>query len=312
MNIFFCYRPSQLYAADRIIKQLPATDKHIVVSMYTPDINQEKTELYTERLKKKSYAFLLLDFYYSTLLITYLKLLWITKLRKVTIFIASWDIAEFRILSTFLRIKEARTYDDGAINLVVKEEDIAEKAPDSIRVKYLLKYSKWSPLYLMKSSVLHYTFFPQIPQMMKKTTSIGILNESNECAVSDLPPVRLFIGQPVGEFTDIKDEAEYVDRIIKDKNIDYYFPHPREEFEISNKSKVVNSALLFEDYYATHFSDRQCVVYTFFSTTIFSLYGLNNVKAVSLRPQGLLQLTKWLDAYVVLEALGVEIEDLPY
>ena len=311
MNIFFCASTSQLFTVDKVMDVLPDTDKHIVVFMYTPNINREKAMYYSDKVKNRCHSFIFLDFYFSTLITTYIKLLWLTLFRKKIFFVANWSIAEFRILARFLNIKEIRTFDDGAANLVITREGMDERAPNSIRVKYLLKWSKWTPQYLMDNSKAHYSFFSHIPQIMKNLIPISVMGKTpSVVSQQDICPNRILLGQPVTEFVKTDNPAAYVEQVIKDKNIDYYFPHPREEFEISDKSKVVKSPLLFEDYFAEFLSDKPCVIYTFFSTTIVSLYNLPNVKAIVLRPHNLIPAKRWTDTYEMLASLGIETEIL--
>ncbi|MCT8837626.1 glycosyltransferase family 52 protein, partial [Glaesserella parasuis] len=96
--------------------------------------------------------------------------------------------------------------------------------------------------------------------------------------------VVLFVGQPIyemdktGEYK-ITEHIRTVNKLIDKLDVDYFFPHPRENNFLSVKNKYIETVKVFEDFFFERYSQNtDYVIYTFFSGAVISLIGLPNVK----------------------------------
>ncbi|MCT8778716.1 glycosyltransferase family 52 protein, partial [Glaesserella parasuis] len=66
-------------------------------------------------------------------------------------------------------------------------------------------------------------------------------------------------------------------------DIDYYFPHPREDFVIAGIN-YINTEKILEDYIISGLENGyRYVVYTFFSGAVIALSNMESVEIISLK-----------------------------
>jgi len=72
---------------------------------------------------------------------------------------------------------------------------------------------------------------------------------------------------------------DYIVAILKKFNIDVYFPHLRENYNLDKEVGIIKSDYVFEDYVVNLFLEYKKInIYTFFSTAAINVDEIPNVK----------------------------------
>lgn len=72
---------------------------------------------------------------------------------------------------------------------------------------------------------------------------------------------------------------DYIVDILKKFNIDVYFPHLKENYNLDKEVEIINSDYVFEDYVVNLFLEYEKInIYTFFSTAAINVDEIPNVK----------------------------------
>ena len=125
----------------------------------------------------------------------------------------------------------------------------------------------------------------------------------------------ILLGQPIYELetqSKIKNTT-LTEQVIKDYHINKYFPHPRENYHISDV-EYIDTPLIIEDYLIQELKEhpeRKYIIYSYCSTAVLNLQGVSKqIEFVLLKPQDAPELLQGV--YTLFEKLGLQITQLPY
>ncbi len=321
MNLIICYTNLQILIAQRIIELYP--NEEFYGLLYTHK-NSSKNEYYAKQLKAKCTKLEVIyieDLQGSKLKSNYKRLLlffkhcWVPKFDKI--FIASIDICDIHLCLHRMSQAEVITYDDGSLNL------------NPVAFNKILGYSKGSLLYrllnrffgvpsfrdLLKRKTKHYTIY-KAPNVMGKATFIHLfpihLFDSKDVSIQNIK--RILLGQPFYKFGGFEKEqyAKTTNAVIERFAIDYYYPHPREDFQIDGLI-YIDSPYLFEDYLFQEIKknpNTKFEVYSYCSSVLLNLAELKSkqLSMTAIRPS--LMPKELLPTYDSIASLGIKIEDL--
>lgn len=307
MNLVICTTPLQVVIACKTIEQYYPAERFF--GIFLTEVENEKHKYYFKQyLCKKCVSAICLKDARGALW-KILGALWWRGIFSINrVFLASVNIALIHKLLGFVSFNEMYTYDDGMANLIQSGCLNTADAPlPHIQLRALFGLKSYSITLIKQISLRHYTIFPDHANIVSPTSPVQLIDQSME--VDDSPPVRLMLGQSA--YHDAPRDKALTERVIADYKVDYYFPHPKEQYQIEGAVECVRSPLIFEDYFIQHLKDKQCILYTYFSTAALNLSGLPNVQVISLQPQGI-QNKSYLETYQLFEKLGIEVVHLPY
>ena len=163
-----------------------------------------------------------------------------------------------------------------------------------------------------EKSLLHYTIYPNISNIINKTKVVSIFNTENYDNVrSDEKLIKVFLGQPF--YNSSIRNKDFIEKIVKKLDIDFYIPHPREDYRVENVT-YVESKLVFEELFAKEFSNKKCIIYTFYSGAILNLLNLSSVQLISILPKELDDLIIPIkvvnESYGLFKRLGIEVLEI--
>lgn len=194
------------------------------------------------------------------------------------IYFASIDNRYVQLIASNLREAEVFTFDDGYANLNYNGSYYRSGTPNLMR-KFL-----WGVLGVklftqnIRDLILkHYTIYSN-----KKNISVNLKRINLIIPVNDIDGdqiCRILLGQPLNE-VNLKADNNYLKKIINKLNIDFYFPHPRESYEVEDCCEIIDTDLIFEDYVGYLFKKYKLgkiELYTFFSTAVLNIDGFDNV-----------------------------------
>lgn len=286
MNLIICLTPLQMLIAEAIIKEKKLKNTILVVIAYN---DNEKFRYYYKRLGllcDKSYFFLIDN---SSLwnrikaMIQLRKFLSLLKKHKFSsCYLASIDCSYIQLITSGIKYQKLYTFDDGTINLLADSPYYKDKSylfPEKV-FRYIFSIKDKVSLY-RKESILHYTIFKNSRNIISNTEFISFIkfNDVNESNVDKI--IKIFVGQPLSE---IKVDKDAFICFLENENIDYYYPHPREN-EYFDNINYIYSDKIFEDYLVEFLENNTNVkvkVYTFFSTVVMNVNDLKRVKVISL------------------------------
>ena len=105
----------------------------------------------------------------------------------------------------------------------------------------------------------------------------------------------------------------FTKRVIEDHHITKYFPHPREDYHISD-IEYIDSPLIIEDYLIQELKEhpeKKYIIYTYCSTAVLNLQGISKqIEFVLLQPNDTPDSLK--ETYNLFSKLGFSITQLPY
>ncbi|MCT8772313.1 glycosyltransferase family 52 protein, partial [Glaesserella parasuis] len=187
------------------------------------------------------------------------------------------------------------TFDDGTANIFYDSffyKDISYSYKKSL-VRFLM--CRNINLNKIKSkSLLHYSVFKNKKNIIDNIEYVNLFDNdkkkrfSSNSMVSHAKDITILIGQPIYEsihsFSCDKGKyKEVVKTLMVKYDIDYYFPHPREDFVIAGIN-YINTEKILEDYIISGLENGyRYVVYTFFSGAVIALSNMESVEIISLK-----------------------------
>ncbi|WP_249961433.1 glycosyltransferase family 52, partial [Histophilus somni] len=109
-------------------------------------------------------------------------------------------------------------------------------------------------------------------------------------------------------FYDEEKNIRLIKEVIAKFKIDYYFPHPREDYYIDNVS-YIKTPLIFEEFYAERSIENNIKIYTFFSSAVLNIVTKENIDRIyALKPK--LTEKAYLDCYDILKDFGIKVIDI--
>jgi beta-galactosamide-alpha-2,3-sialyltransferase len=171
------------------------------------------------------------------------------------------------------------TFDDGFGNLN-KEGVLYKDSNMSYRKKvmYRLFGIKKNISDFRKNSLKHYTIYNNKSNIIENTTHIKIFKDTGDFNINKDEVVVFFVGQPLNVL-DKKYDSDKVNKIIGSLNIDYYFAHPFENYEIQD-IETIQTDLIFEDFilhYMLQNPNYNVCVMGFFSTALLNLCSVKDL-----------------------------------
>lgn len=306
MNLIICCTPLQVLIAEKIIDMNPEK-QFFGVMLHT--VENKKFDYYKQRLQAKTNGFFSMvqhnDRWNLLKEIVQLKARFSGK-QFDTVYFANFPELHIQFLLSAIEFKQLNTFDDGTVN-IVKHSHFLNDDPDTLVRKFINKVlgNKYSTATLRSLSAQHYTIYPDFPNIMPNTVAVNLMD--NSIAVSESSEsVNILLGQPV--YNDNSQNIELAQKAIKQFNIHYYLPHPREKYQVE-QVKYIDTPLILEDYIAQEFSDRKCCVYTYCSSAILNIMNKSpNVEVVALRVES--DDLGVQSCYDLFEQVGIQIIDM--
>lgn len=307
MNLIICCTPLQVLIAEKIIEKYPEKN-FFGVMLHT--VENPKFIHYKLRLQQKCKGgfFSLLqhnDRWNLFKEIIYLKKVF-SHQNFERVFVANITELHIQFLLSAIKFEQLNTFDDGTVN-IVKNSPFLQDDPNTF-VRKAINFTlgnRFSTAKLRNLSNKHYTIYPNLPNIISQTEPV-VFFEANHQQVSAELPVNILLGQPV--YADDSLNIALAEQVIKQFNIQAYFPHPREKYRLNNV-EYIDTPLIFEDYILSEFSNKKCRVYTYFSSVILNLMDKSpNIEMVALKID-----TKdpaFNATYDLFEELGISIIDI--
>lgn len=303
MNLIICTTPFQVLLAEKIFNKRPNEE---YIFRYISINKSDKTEYYYRRLADKinNSEFIHADFKNGVELIVFcikekIKSILNNEYSKVNrIILGSIDNNHIHIHIHIHNIIHnnknvvIETFDDGTANLY-KESFFYQDTPFSRKMRVLRWFlCRGTDMALLKRmDVKHYSVYKNRENIINNVEYLPLFSYENKIGNSSANNhiERLFLGQPIYEMdtTRTYDKAKHKHLIIKlaqSLEIDYFIPHPREEYYLELEDKYIDTPMIFEDYFFNKYdSNVKYKVYTFFSGAVLSLTSLPNVEVVLIR-----------------------------
>ena len=285
--LLMCATPLQVLIAEKIIELNPGKSFYLIFTDHDYE-NKVKFRYYYNRLKSqcvqstywtdapglKNFLSFLIKLNTSKLNIEYDEL-----------YLANLERRHFQYLVSKNPNASLFTFDDGIGNINKESHFHSDQKPKAIKkiiwkglgVRYFISD-------LRRLSKLHYTIYDNISNVIDTTKYLSLYNDENkggELESDDfIRKVKFYLGQPLSSIDD-KFTASYINTILNKLDIDYYFPHPREDALLLEDFNIVQSQLIFEDYIIEFLKDNshtEVLVYSFISGTLLNINNLNRVQ----------------------------------
>lgn len=306
MNLILCYTPLQVLIAEKIIERYP-TERFYGVMLCS--VKNAKFEYYRERLAKKcQQSFSLVQRTDRVGLfkqILYLKLKFVRK-KFNKVFLASINDIQMQFILSSIRFDELYTFDDGTANIVPSSIYYHPNEDTPIR-KTINRYlnNRFSVKKIKKCSLLHYTIYPHFANIIENTAYIDLGQLPVEKEEQQETEINILLGQPV--YLDNDRNIALANRVIKQFNIDYYLPHPREQYRLDNV-KYIDTPLIFEDYISQQALHQRYRIYTYFSSAVLNVMSHPNLAICALRID--VEQPEYLECYHLFQQVGIQIMDI--
>lgn len=206
-----------------------------------------------------------------------------TELKKFyinSIYLASISDRHVQAFVYNLSFQSLYTFDDGLANIHPHSHYYDD---DNIRGYKKLIWNcidkKYSTSELRKLSRKHFTIFHGKSNIIKNVEFLDLFssqgNDQNRAG-----EINILLGQPLTEVNP-KCDSEFILQTVNKLNIQYYFPHPRENYTFPNNIEIIHSPLIFEEYVLDlykHSTYQTINVYSFFSTVLLNLSNTSFTK----------------------------------
>lgn len=306
MNLIICCTPLQVLIAERIIELHPENKFYGIMF---DAFDNKKFKLYGERLKNKCYKFLTIEISNTRLkkIKTIFTILRYKNKKFDKVFLASIDKPLIHILLSNIKFKELYTFDDGTANITKTSfyyKEAVYNTPRKIKFIQAILGSKFNITKIKNTSKLHYSIYPIKENIIDNIEYISLFDKGNIIKSGD--NIRILLGQPI--FNDSDKNIQLINKVFEKFKIDYYFPHPRENYIVDN-TPYIDTDLIFEDFYFKESKNKNIIIYTFFSSAVLNIINKDNVNQIfSLRPK--LSNKAYIDTYHILENFGIRIIEI--
>lgn len=280
-SLIMCMTPLQMLIAEKIIALKPKENFDIITIALSDNY---KYRNYFKRVSLKCNNSLyyvpepgLKEFF------KYIKLLKLNKLDKKydNLYLASIDCRHFQYLISKNNKAEIHTFDDGTANIIQNSLYYLNSKPPKLKrmiwriigVKYYMEDIK-------RKSLIHYTIYNNIPNIINDTYLINLLDKESELTYTN-KTIKIFLGQPLTEISDHY-SSELIRKVVESYHIDYYFPHPREDELPEGNYKIIDSDLVFEDYIVSFLKENPNIeahVYSFTSSCLLNISQVERIKS---------------------------------
>lgn len=326
-NLIICTTPLQVVIAEHIIDLHP--DEEFWPMVYSPnDKLTDKYEYYAQRLeaKCKRPVRVIYPKYGKGVLRAWgrimLDILQGCRLPKFDTVIKADYLAEDAV---YVMIKqqtaELKSFDDGLMNVAPLTYEKQKHIEKGRLYKIVTKISGISTEEQQFRARLteHFTIY-KLKNVIEapKMTYIDLFpaNKIENLEHLEREPkevVSIFLGQPIYEY-EYGRECRSVDvtqHLIDQYQIKYYYPHPRERYQIEGV-EYINSSFIIEDYLLqelTRDKNKAYKIYTYCSSALINLQGLPEyVEFTAFYPSDCPDRLK--ETYALLRACGISIVDI--
>lgn len=231
------------------------------------------------------------------------------------IYLCNVDMPMTRLLLSRQKRAKFISFDDGSRNL--SNEAIQNEENQGTFYKYICKIFRIpSAQDLLDKQIKHYSIYPY-PNNMGSFEYLPLFTPSPDREIRIFTEEEtLLLGQPMYEQQGdraMEKNIAFTKQVIEDYHITKYFPHPREEYHITNV-EYIDTPLIIEDYLIQELKEhpeRKYIIYSYCSTAVLNLQGISNqIELVLLKPQDVPELLQGV--YTLFEKLGLQITQLPY
>lgn len=279
--LIICLTPLQMIIAEKIVELNPCKNFDLLVITSNDDV---KYRAYYKRLKKLCKNSL----YYIPKKgrLGFLHFMRELNLKKINsdykcIYLANIDSRNCQYIISKNDLAHIYTFDDGIANIISHDVYYSNNTPTNwkkiiwrfIGIKYYIKD-------IRDKSLLHYTIYEGLPNIIEKTQLIKLYENDELIPAITNRTVNIYLGQPLEEISGIF-TTEHISKSLQKLNIDFYYPHPRENTIPLGGFEIIKSELIFEDYiirYLQKNPDIKVRVYSFISSAILNICSLNRIE----------------------------------
>ena len=282
-NLIMCVTPLQLLIAEKIIQSKPDELFDLVLIALQ---DNEKYRYYFQRVGKicQKKLFIPRGRREITSLFSLINGMQQKKIKTsyTGIYLASIDSRLLQYIISKNINADIFTFDDGVANIIPKGHYYSDGMQGSIK-KLIWKILgvRYTSQEIRNQSKLHFTIYKDVPNIVKNTKYISLINNVS-CPDHDTMTnnnLIIFLGQPLFEIDPIFTN-EYVLKIIKEIKIDFYFPHPREVDIVKGNFEIIKTNYIFEDYISKFLDDNPNIhltVISFISSALINVSSLSRV-----------------------------------
>lgn len=283
-SLIICLTPLQMLIAEKIISLNPDKQFDLLVIALS---DNEKYKHYYQKLSK----FCENSLYYKAPsgFIGFLGFIKKLKLNKLNIkyrniYLASIDSRHIQYIISKSSKANIYTFDDGTAN-IMQNSIYYQNSKPTIPI---WKRAIWRALgikYYMEDiktlSSTHYTIYKGLPNIISNTKYISLYQSPETTSnVQIKNTLRVYLGQPLNDISSIFDNY-FLNDTLKNLNLDFYFPHPRERnIPLADDFIVINTEHVFEDYIITLLETNPSTnieVFSFTSSALLNIAGLDRV-----------------------------------
>lgn len=281
MNVIVCQTPLQVLIAERIIDLHPNENFFGIMVTYTPN---EKYIFYYNRLKNKctDARFFALKQplgrvqFLTNLLKMYRHSFSVPKFDKLFLANIDSDYVFFLIAQSKKII--IKTFDDGTMNL--KKDEAFREYSSSIKMKLLRKTLKIEHRLatILAQNTEHFSIYKGFDNIFPNPTFIDLFENNSTEKPHHTQRKSILLGQPI--FNESEKNIQLFGKIINSFSIDYYLPHPRENYQIEN-IEYLKTPFILEDFLLNELKENPHIlyeIYTISSSAALNIVNFPNVK----------------------------------
>lgn len=290
MNLIICMTPLQVLIAQKIIA---LTGNQPYIAIYMSYTDNKKHRHYYELLSEESInsAYLILkNNSIKERLLTFnevrnsYKELSFSEYSIDNVYLASIDTMFVQYILSKIKFKNLFTFDDGSANVFENSEYFIQKKQSSAKLAFKkLIGIRFNTIEDVKKEVLkHYTIYSDEKNIIDHVEIVNIFEHVPK--MRDNTPVevqKIILGQGLDTFIGEKNYKDTLMNMSKSLDVEYFFPHPRENLSFEGWFEVIDTHLVIEDYLIEKIKNNTNIkfeLYTFFSSSILSLVDFGRVK----------------------------------
>ncbi|MEX9821827.1 glycosyltransferase family 52 [Providencia vermicola] len=269
MDLVICNTPLQILQIENLIKKniIKENNFHLLFFVYE---ETKKLTYYYNRLSKLSYS----SYYFKCANFPF----YILNLRKLfkgkkykNIYTASIDNKIIHYILTFCDFNKIFTIDDGTANIFKSSSYYVEKKNHKAfisKIVHLILGCKFDLKKTKNSIETHYTIYPNIPNIIKKTKNNNFIFPVKKMDKEKTQPkeINLFLGTVYDEVTYSKKELISLMKLFFSNKGFHYITHPRD------------NELYFDNvrYFDSLKSSEEIIIELLNEYDIVNLYGFNS------------------------------------
>lgn len=280
-SLIMCTTPLQMIIAKRIIENNCDKCFDLVVIALS---NNNKYKHYYNELKELCEN----SFYYVprkgiTGFLYFVKKMRLENISRdyMYLYLASIDSRYFHYIISKNHIADIFTFDDGLANIISSDIYYSSEIPvlwkkiiwRLMGVKYYIKD-------IREKSLLHYTIYKDVNNIIENTRFIDLFKDEVTVSNTENHEIKIYLGQPLNELTDTIHDTDIIN-ILKNLDIGFYYPHPREKNVPDGDFQVIENDLVFEDYVINFLKNNPKVsikVYSFISSTMLNIASFDRIE----------------------------------